>query len=93
MGLTDRSAERRTLIDRAVRTWTGELIDLGGRNTLLYYRDLKQGTLDVGPSSPANDVAVEQLLSSRTMRLSTLFGETAVNSAARRARAVKAKAT
>ncbi len=93
MGLTDRPAERRTLIDRAVRTWTGELIDLGGRNTLLYYRDLQQGTLDIGPASPANDVAVEQLLSSRTTRLSTMFGETSIATAARRARAVKAKAT
>jgi very-short-patch-repair endonuclease len=93
VGLTEGGAERRTLIDRAVRTWTDELIDLGGRNTLLYYRDLKQGTLDLGPASPAHDVAVGQLLSSRTMRLSTLFGETSISSAARRARAVKAKAT
>ena len=29
---------------RAVKTWIGEFVDLGGRNTLLYYRDLKQGT-------------------------------------------------
>ena len=36
---------------------------------------------------------MDQLLSSRTMRLSTLFGETSIGSAARRARAVKAKAT
>ncbi len=93
MRLTEGRTERHTLIDRAVRAWTGELIDLGGRNTLLYYRDLKQGTLDIGPASPASDVAVEQLLSSRTMRLSNLFGETAISSAARRARAVKAKAT
>jgi very-short-patch-repair endonuclease len=91
--LTEGRTERHTLIDRAVRTWTGELIDLGGRNTLLYYRDLKQGTLDIGPASPASDVAVDQLLSSRTVRLSTMFGETAISSAARRARAVKAKAT
>jgi very-short-patch-repair endonuclease len=93
VGLTEARTERHTLIDRAVRTWTGELIDLGGRNTLLYYRDLKQGTLDLGPASSAVDVAVEQLLSSRTMHLSTLFGETSITTAARRARAVKAKAT
>src|ERR1700760_16011 len=91
--LTEGRTERHTLIDRAVRTWTGELIDLGGRNTLLYYRDLKQGTLDIGPASPAGIVAVGQLLPSRTVRLSTLCGETSISSAARRARAVKAKAT
>jgi very-short-patch-repair endonuclease len=81
------------LVGRAVKTWTGELVDLGGRNTLLYYRDLKQGTLDIGPGSGANAVAVEALLSSQTVRLSTMFGETAVGAAARRARTVKAKAT
>ena len=92
-GVSSASPERLRLVDRAVRTWTGELIDLGGRNTLLYYRDLKQGTLDVGPGSAASDIAVDQLLSSRTIRLSTLFGETSLAGAARRARAIKAKAT
>jgi hypothetical protein len=38
---------RARVVQRAVNTWTGELVDLGGRNTLLYYRDLKQGTLDL----------------------------------------------
>jgi hypothetical protein len=27
--------ERVRLVGRAVKTWTGELVDLGGRNTLL----------------------------------------------------------
>jgi very-short-patch-repair endonuclease len=84
---------RVSLVGRAVKTWTGELVDLGGRNTLLYYRDLKQGTLDIGPGSDANAVAVDALLSSRTVRLSTMFGETDMGAAARRARTVKAKAT
>ena len=92
-GVSSASPERLRLVGRAVRTWTGELIDLGGRNTLLYYRDLKQGTLDIGPGSPANDVAVDQLLSSRTIRLSTLFGGSSIDAAARRVRAIKAKAT
>lgn len=84
---------RAGLIGRAVRNWTGELVDLGGRNTLLYYRDLKQGTLDVGPGSGAGTVAVDSLLSSHTVRLSTMFGDPAIGAAARRARTVKAKAT
>ena len=87
------SPERLRLVRRAVRTWTGELVDLGGRNTLLYYRDLKQGTLDVGPGSGANEIAVDALLSSRTVRLSNLFGDAVIGSEARRARTVKAKAT
>ncbi len=32
--------KRAPLVRSAVAAWTGELIDLGGRNTLLYYRDL-----------------------------------------------------
>lgn len=84
---------RVSLIGRAVKTWTGQLVDLGGRNTLLYYRDLKQGTLDIGPGSGANAVAVGDLLSSRTVRLSLMFGDAAIAAAARRARTVKAKAT
>ena len=91
--LPQASAERVRLVGNAVKTWTGELVDLGGRNTLLYYRDLKQGTLDIGPGSAANAIAVDALLSSRTVRLSNLFGEAVIGSAARRARTVKAKAT
>jgi very-short-patch-repair endonuclease len=84
---------RADLVGRAVKTWTGELVDLGGRNTLLYYRDLKQGTLDIGSGSGASTVAVDALLSSQSVRLSAMFGETAITAAARRARTVKAKAT
>jgi very-short-patch-repair endonuclease len=81
------------LVGRAIKTWTGELVDLGGRNTLLYYRDLKQGTLDLGPGSGASPAAVAELLSSHLVRLSTVFGDAAMAVAARRARTVKAKAT
>jgi hypothetical protein len=87
------SPGRASLIGRTVKTWTGQLVDLGGRNTLLYYRDLKQGTLDIGHGSGANTVAVGDLLSSRSVRLSLVFGDVALTAAARRARTVKAKAT
>jgi hypothetical protein len=86
-------AGRLGLVGRAVRVWTGELVDLGGPNTLLYYRDLKQGTLDIGPGSGASPVAVDALLSSRQVRLSMLFRDVVVGGAARRTRTVKAKAT
>ena len=39
--------QRRALVERAVDEWRGQLIDLGGRNQLLHYRDLKVGTLDL----------------------------------------------
>jgi len=82
--VSEASLERLRLVDRAVRTWTGELIDLGGRNTLLYYRDLNQGTLDIGPGSPADGDVVGALLSSRTIRLSMMFGSSSMTAAARR---------
>jgi hypothetical protein len=84
--------ERVRLIDAAVNAWTGQLVDLGGRNTLLYYRDLKQGTLDLGRGSGASDVACDQLLASRTIRLSDTFASATLPAAARRARTVRAKA-
>jgi very-short-patch-repair endonuclease len=80
-------------VEAAVRAWTGQLIDLGGRNTLLYYKDLKQGTLDIGPGSGAEPAAVGALLASRTVRLSEIFDASVLPSSARRGRTIRAKAT
>jgi very-short-patch-repair endonuclease len=88
-----KNSDRVDAIVRAQHVWTGQLVDLGGRNTLLYYRDLKVGTLDLGPGSRADPVAVEQLLGSHTIALSTLFGEDGRAEAAKRARTIRAKAT
>jgi hypothetical protein len=38
---------RRAAVARAAKAWTGQLIDLGGRNNLLYYRDLRRGMLEL----------------------------------------------
>ncbi len=81
--------ELESKVAAAVAVWTGQLIDLGGRNTLLYYKDLKQGTLAL---DDADEVATERLLSSHTVRLSVLFAEDKLAPAARRARTVRAKA-
>lgn len=80
---------RRAKVRAAAKAWTSQLIDLSGRNTLLHYRDLKQGTLDLGVTEP---VALESLLAGQTVRLSTLFPGPAATSAARRARTIRAKA-
>jgi hypothetical protein len=39
--------DRASRVRAAIKAWTAQLIDLGGRNTLLYYRDQKVGTLDL----------------------------------------------
>ncbi len=46
------------------------LTDLGGRNTLLYYKDRRSGTLDLAAADPS---AVEQFVSSGSIRLTKLF--------------------
>jgi very-short-patch-repair endonuclease len=76
-------------VSAAVAVWTRQLIDLGGRNTLLYYRDLKQGTLALDDAAPLHR---ERLLGGHTVRLSNLFNAESLGGAARRARTVRAKA-
>ena len=92
--MTDGGPEARTLlVERAAKTWTGQLIDLGARNTLLYYRDLRAGTFDLG--APGVDAAaLEQLLAGNAVRLSALVPDTdALGDAAKRARTIRRKAT
>ncbi|HEY8844355.1 MAG TPA: AAA domain-containing protein [Gaiellaceae bacterium] len=66
-GFTKRRVE---LVQRAVKEWTASLIDLGGRNNLLRYRDLKAGTLELTNASPT---AVAALLQGKSIKTSTLF--------------------
>lgn len=76
-------------VAEAVPTWRHELAELGGRNTLLWYRDLPSGTLDLTVAHPSG---VAKLLSGHTTRLSELVREpVAFAEACRRSRAVRAK--
>jgi len=45
-------ARRAQLIAAAQAGWIDALTDLGGRNTLLYYKDRRAGTLDLGAADP-----------------------------------------
>lgn len=85
-------SSRLNAIQRAQEVWKGQLVDLGGRNTLLYYRDLKVGTLDLGPGSAANPAAVTELLASVPVALTDLFGIGGRPEASKRARTISAKA-
>jgi very-short-patch-repair endonuclease len=86
-GILDEALSRR--ITRAVAAWTGQLVDITGRNTLLAYKDLKAGTLEL---TKANDVALEGLLGTYTVRFSEAFAGDDLAPAARRARAILARA-
>ena len=73
----------------AVRTWQRHLVDLGGRNTLLWYRDLPSGTLDLTTAHPGG---MAMLLAGRPTKLSDLVREpTAQEEARRRVRTIRAK--
>src|SRR5580698_8623232 len=58
------------LVAGAQAAWVAALTDLGGRNTLLYYKDRRTGTLDLGAADPA---AVDRFLRTGSARLTRLF--------------------
>ena len=66
----DVSPSRRAAVDRARQAWVSRLIDLSQRNNLLYYRQLKVGTLDL--TAADRDVLAE-LLSGKTVAASKLL--------------------
>ena len=45
-------ARRLALVAAAQRQWIDALTDLGGRNTLLYFKDSRAGTLDLACADP-----------------------------------------
>lgn len=65
------SAARQELVDRSRQLWINRLIDLSRRNNLLYFRDLKTGTVDLSAATP--DKMVE-LLSGEPVGLGKLLG-------------------
>lgn len=57
-------------MQRAASDWKNALVDLGGRNNLLHYRDLKLGTLDLSEADPE---VVRGLLLGKATRVTALF--------------------
>jgi very-short-patch-repair endonuclease/DNA polymerase III delta prime subunit len=81
---------RRRRVERASKTWTGQLVDLTGRNNLLYYRDLRVGSL---PLDACPRRLLFAALQGRPVLLSALFeAEEDLEDAIKRARAVRNKA-
>jgi hypothetical protein len=87
---TGEEADPRSARVKAARAaWTRHLVDLGGRNTLLWYRDLPTGTLDLTTAHPGG---VAMLLAGKPTKLSDLVREpAALDEARRRSRAIAAK--
>jgi len=81
---------RRSLVEKAVETWVAQLIDLSGNNRLLYYRDLKRGTLNLGASS---EDRLGDLLAGKKVRLTALITDpTVLGDALLSCRRIRAKA-
>jgi very-short-patch-repair endonuclease/DNA polymerase III delta prime subunit len=65
-------SRRVELIEAAQSRWIDALTDLGGRNTLLYYKDRRAGTLDLAGADPT---AVERFLRTGSARITRLFSD------------------
>src|SRR5665213_2312959 len=85
---------RTELVQDAIEKWRRQLIDLGGRNNLLYYKDRATATLDFSPDSGADEASVGRLVRSGKTRLAELFGldRELLAAAAKRARGATKKA-
>ena len=85
-----RDRRRAELIEAAQARWVATLTDLGGRNTLLYFKDRRAGTLDLAGADPA---ALERFLRTGSMRLTRLFHDVDARAdAIRRVQAIYRKA-
>jgi hypothetical protein len=89
--MTEQPDDRRgELIAAAQARWIAALTDLGGRNTLLYYKDRRAGTLDLAPADPE---AMEKFLRTGSIRLTRLFSDADIRAdAIRRVQAIHRKA-
>jgi very-short-patch-repair endonuclease len=69
-GENGKDTRRAELIAVAQSRWVDALTDLGGRNTLLYYKDRRAGTLDLAAADPD---ALDKFLRTGSIRLTRLF--------------------
>ena len=79
-------------VSRALRSWTNQLIDTGGRNRLLYFKHLKRGTLDLAPDAGADPASAAALQRGRSIKLSDCFPDDNGADASQRARWILRKA-
>lgn len=82
--------ETLSAIESAQSIWRGELVELGGRNGLMWHREMPTGTLDLTVAHPGG---VAKLLAGHSTLLSELVRESvALAETRRRLTAIRAKA-
>src|SRR5437588_12066218 len=86
-GMTEDDGSRRLeLVRTAQQQWIEALTDLGGRNTLLYYKDRRAATLDLAQADPE---ALDRFTQRGSTRLTRLFKDADLRAdAIRRVRAI-----
>src|SRR5580693_2729568 len=83
-------SRRLDLVRAAQQQWIAALTDLGGRNTLLYYKDRRASTLDLAQADPE---AVDRFTGTGSIRLTRLFKDVDLRAdAIRRMQAIHRKA-
>ncbi len=80
----DIEPERSRRVQQAVKRWIADLIDIGGRNNLLNYRE-RLATLNLARATPD---ATASLLRGHTIRASRMFAPEDLSDALRRLRAI-----
>ena len=81
---------RRETVERAAEGWAKELTDESGRNLLLYYKELKAGTLNLDDARASER---KRLVNGKNVQVQRLFSDEHFDDALRRIRAVNRKAT
>src|SRR5579859_1467300 len=83
-------SRRLALVSAAQQRWIAALTDLGGRNTLLYYKDRRAATLDLAQADPE---ALDRFTNTGSIRLTRLFKDVDLRGdAIRRVQAIHRKA-
>src|SRR5688572_10828673 len=85
------SADRRAAVEGACRTWINRLIDPSRRNNLLFFRELREGTLDLS-SSPKDAIASLISPSSSAVKLADLVNAAEAVTAAARLQEIRKRA-
>jgi very-short-patch-repair endonuclease len=80
---------RELLVERARKAWLSRLIDTSRRNNLLFFRDLKTGTVDLRGADPAG---VARLLAGEEVRAHDLWPDDDVTAVAAKLREIARRA-
>jgi len=66
-------ANRRKLVQAAIEQWRNQLVDLGGRNNLLYFKETSKGSIIFSEESGVDVSRLKDLIVTSHMKLNDLF--------------------